>query len=203
MNFRLFSAFVWVLGGLACGEDDACEPMPDMACRGPSSQGDGFGTAANDGDDAGTNGADAAATAGTDADDGPNEEGSNDDQPQGETSDARGDTMSSEDGGTDTSTGDPGPADDCAGLEEDACYAQSRLGNCEPIWGVPWIDVDGEWCLFPNGSEYLGCAVAEGCEDATLTVCNPDTGATWDLGKTCLPSDLPVVECAPPGDCVY
>ena len=200
------------LGLAACGDDDDCEQTLDGACVRPSNDGsgdDGGDAPADDGnDDAGM----------TSADDSPNDDGADDgrtddgqaddgtaddDGPAdtGQTDAGQTDAGDSEGTGADSDAGETSPADDCAGLDEDTCYAASQQGTCQPIWGTPWVDQQGEWCLFGNGTMYLGCAVAEGCEETAMTICESDSTAAWNVGLSCLPSDLPVMQCDAPGDC--
>ena len=192
---------IGAVGLAACGDedgpsgDDEANDTAGDSDDGPTTAPGETGTA--DGGERGADGpadddADDGATTGTPETDDGGERGEGTDAGE-TTSDA-----STDGGGTDT-----GASDGCAGLDQDHCFASQQLGQCEPVWGVPWIEVDGQWCLFPNGTEYLGCAVADGCMDAESTVCDGDTQAAWNVATTCLPSDVHLAACDPPGQCVY
>jgi hypothetical protein len=178
-------------GGDDDDDDDHCTNIQSRACPGTSDDGQSsVGSESADDDER----ADDDAADDDAADD---ESASNGDETDAGDGSNGGDAESTgrdSEGGT---TGDP-----CAGLDQDACAAQAQLGNCTPVWGVPWIDMQGEWCLFPNGTEYLGCAVQAGCGDAEGTVCDPASMA-WNVTTTCLPADRELAACDPPGDCVY
>jgi hypothetical protein len=192
--------------GLGCGGNDGdtdCERTPDTACR--DSQGEGQSAGSDSAADDEANG---------EANDEAADDEAADDEAQGEagessggrvdTGNDEGETGQSATSEGETTLGETGRPDDCAGLDQDTCFAQSQLGNCEPVWGVPWIEVDGGWCLFPNGTAYLGCAVQDDCMDVESTVCGAGTASsTWNVSTTCLPSDVSLTQCEPPGDCVY
>lgn len=213
LTLALFGALS--LGGACSGEDSEADTMDDAGSSAPDT--DSGGTTGGDhGSSADTNGSaegdgstgDPSSTTSTD-DSGDTTTAVGPSGTSGGTSQG-GSTGGGESTGGDASTdgGSTGGVvpDDCAGLDQEACYAEKQLGHCEPIWGTPYIqppNMGGEWCLFINGVEYLGCAPDEGCRETKMTVCQDQPYAAWEVTSTCMPSDLDVEECDPPGDCIY
>jgi hypothetical protein len=86
-----------------------------------------------------------------------------------------------------------GVTDSCTGKGRDAC-----TGNCVGIWGTPYQrDPSGDWCLFSNGLEFLGCREASSCPQSNgTTLCSGSD--SWRITSDCIPAETDAEVCEPP-----
>lgn len=84
----------------------------------------------------------------------------------------------------------PGVAfcDSCGTLDEAGCLAEPS--ECQPIYGAPHIEVDGQICADYFAQEFLACQANGGaCPPAIPVVCDPDEpDQAYDSPSGCIPA---------------
>lgn len=84
----------------------------------------------------------------------------------------------------------------CEALDEAACLGEAE--GCQPIYGAPHVEVDGDVCADYENKEFLRCIANGGaCPPFVPVVCEiGDTDKRWDSPSGCVP--LGFEECATP-----